>query len=116
MSLVGNLKELQEKVIDEKVLEFAEEMEYVIIESATIGYSGYRYQIHKENPDKHILHSKPFTEKLQELMDGVKVEFKVEEKKNILGGSYYEHYIRFSWNDYFLNKNAILNKRTASEI
>ncbi|PFP01774.1 hypothetical protein COJ91_25840 [Bacillus thuringiensis] len=99
MSLVGNLKELQEKVIDEKVLEFAEEMECVIIESAANGYSSYRYQIHKENPDKHILHSKPFTEKLQELMDGVKVEFKVEEKKNILGGSYYEHYIRFSWND-----------------
>ncbi len=99
MSLVVNLKELQEKVIDEKVLKFAEELEGVITESASNGYSGFRYQIHKENPDKHIMHSKIFTEKLQELMDGVKVEFKAEEKKNILGGSYYEHYISFSWND-----------------
>jgi len=75
-------------------------MEYVIIESAAIGYSGYRYQIHKENPDKHILHSKPFTEKLQELMDGVKVEFKKEEKKGLFtNSSYYEHYIHFSWKD-----------------
>ncbi|HFK1754154.1 TPA: hypothetical protein ACGXP3_004621 [Bacillus cereus] len=99
MSLVGNLKELQEKAIDEKVLEFASEMEDVITESAVNGYSGYRYQILKENPDKHIMHSKLFVEKLQELMDGVKVEFKGEEKKNILGGYYYEYYIRFSWSD-----------------
>lgn len=99
MSLVANLKEVQEKVIDEKVIEFAEEMESVITKSAASGYSGHRYKIHNENPDKHIMHSKLYTEKLQELMDGVKVEFKAEEKKNILGGSYYEHYICFSWND-----------------
>ncbi|MFJ8521422.1 hypothetical protein [Bacillus cereus] len=100
MSLVVNLKELQEKVIDEKVLEFAEEMEGVIIESAANGYSGYRYQIHKENPDKHMMHSKLFTEKLQELMDGVKVDFKKEEKKGLITGfNYYKHYICFSWND-----------------
>ncbi|PGQ11978.1 hypothetical protein COA08_01385 [Bacillus cereus] len=99
MSLVGNLKEIQEKTIDEKVIEFAEEMESTIIESATNGYSGYRYKIHNDNPDKHMMFSKIFIEKLQELMDGVKVEFKEEEKKNILGGSYYEHYIHFKWND-----------------
>lgn len=99
MSLVANLKEIQEKVIDEKVIEFAEEMEVEIIESAEKGYSGHRYQIHKENPNRHMMFSKIFIEKLQELMDGVKVEFREEEKKNILGGSYYEHYIRFSWND-----------------
>ncbi|AMR06500.1 hypothetical protein [Bacillus thuringiensis] len=100
MSLVGNLKELQEKAIDEKVLEFAEEMEIVITKSAASGYSGHRYKIHNENPDKHIMHSKIFTEKLQELMDGVKVEFKKEERKGIITGfNYYEHYICFSWND-----------------
>ncbi|MGH1047685.1 hypothetical protein [Bacillus mycoides] len=99
MSLVGNLKELQEKAIDEKVLEFAEEMESVITKSAASGYSGHRYKIHNENPNRHIMCSKIFIEKLQELLDGVKVEFKEEEKKNILGVSYYEHYIRFKWND-----------------
>lgn len=99
MSLIANLKEIQEKAIDEKALEFAEEMEAEIIEYAAYGYSGYRYKIHNDNPDKHIMHSKLFIEKLQELMDGVKVEFKEEGKKNILGGSYYEYYIRFSWND-----------------
>ncbi|MBG9581484.1 hypothetical protein ABE42_20285 [Bacillus thuringiensis] len=99
MSLVLNLKELQEKAIDEKVLEFASEMEGAITESAAKGYSGFRYQIHKENPDKHIMHSKLFTEKLQELMGGVKVEFKEEERKSLLGGSYHEHYIHFKWND-----------------
>lgn len=99
MSLVGNLKELQEKAIDEKVLEFAEEMEIVITKSAASGYSGHRYKIHNENPNRHMICSKIFIEKLQELLDGVKVEFKEEEKKNILGGSYYEHYIRFKWND-----------------
>lgn len=99
MSLVANLKEIQEKVIDEKVIEFAEEMEAEIIESAEKGYSGHRYKIHNDNPNKHMMFSKIFIEKLQGLMDGVKVEFKEEEKKNLLGGSYYEHYIRFSWND-----------------
>ncbi|ARW58429.1 hypothetical protein [Bacillus phage Tavor_SA] len=99
MSLVGNLKELQEKAIDEKVLEFAEEMEIVITKSAASGYSGHRYKIHNENPNRHMMCSKIFIEKLQELLDGVKVEFKEEEKKNILGGSYYEHYIRFKWDD-----------------
>ncbi|ONG91841.1 hypothetical protein BKK40_08035 [Bacillus cereus] len=99
MSLVENLKEIQEKTIDEKVIEFAKKMEAEIIESAEKGYSGHRYQIHKENPDKHMMFSKIFLKKLQELMDGVKVEFKEEEKKNLLGGSYYEHYIRFRWND-----------------
>ncbi|MEK4707058.1 hypothetical protein [Bacillus sp. FSL R10-2780] len=99
MSLVKNLKEIQEKAIDEKVLEFAEEMEITIIESAASGYSGYRYNIHKENPDKHIMHSNLFIEKLQELMDGVKVDFRTEETKGILGITYYERYIHFSWND-----------------
>ncbi|WOA56423.1 hypothetical protein [Bacillus mycoides] len=100
MSLVGNLKEIQEKAIDEKVLEFAEEMEVAIIESAGKGYSGYRYQIHNENLDKHIMHSEIFIEKLRELMDGVKVEFKKEEKKGFFtNSSYYEHYIHFSWKD-----------------
>lgn len=99
MSLVGNLKKIQEKAIDEKVLEFAEEMEAAIIESAAKGYSGFKYQIRNDNPDKHIMHSKLFTEKLQEIMDGVKVDFKKEERKSLLGGSYYEHYIHFKWND-----------------
>lgn len=99
MSLVENLKEIQDKTIDEKVLEFAGEMEAAIIESAGKGYSGYKYQIRYDNPDKHMMLSKIFIEKLQELMDGVKVEFKKEERKSLLGGSYYEHYIHFKWND-----------------
>ncbi|HDX9612838.1 TPA: hypothetical protein ROY01_003940 [Bacillus toyonensis] len=100
MSLVVNLKEIQEKAIDEKALEFAEEMEAAIIESAAKGYSGYRYQIHKENLDAHIMRSKVFAEKLQMLMDGVKVDYKREEMKMIITGfTYYEHYIHFKWND-----------------
>ncbi|AHZ54034.1 hypothetical protein P9Y62_04190 [Bacillus thuringiensis] len=99
MSLVGNLKKIQEKAIDEKVLEFAEEMEAAIIESAAKGYSGYKYQICFDNLNKHMMLSKVFIEKLQELMDDVKVDFKKEERKTLLGGSYYEHYIHFKWND-----------------
>ncbi|PFH81651.1 hypothetical protein COI81_28975 [Bacillus cereus] len=100
MSLVENLKEMREKAIDEKVLEFAEEMESTIIESAKKGYVGYNYKIHNENQDKHIMHSEIFIEKLQVLMDGVKVEFKKEEKKGFFTNtSYYEHYICFKWND-----------------
>lgn len=100
MSLVVNLKEIQEKAIDEKALEFAEEMEAAIIESAAKGYSGNKYKIHNDNPDKHIMHSKIFIEKLQELLDGVKVEFIKEKRKYLLiNGSYYEHYIHFRWND-----------------
>ncbi|MBG9840875.1 MULTISPECIES: hypothetical protein [Bacillus cereus group] len=98
MSLVKNLKEIQAKAVDEKVVEFAEEMEVAITESAAKGYSGYKYQIRYDNPDKHMMLSKVFLEKLQELMDGVKVEFKEEEKKGLFG-SYYEHYIHFKWND-----------------
>ncbi|HDR7393863.1 TPA: hypothetical protein QCX23_001066 [Bacillus toyonensis] len=100
MSLVENLKEIQANAVDEKVIEFAEDMEEVIIESAKKGYSGFRYQIHKENPDKHIMCSKTFAEKLQVLMDGVKVDYEKEEKKTIITGlSFYEHYIHFSWKD-----------------
>lgn len=100
MSLVGNLKEIQGKAIDEKALEFAEEMESAIIESAGKGYSGYKYQIHKENSDAHIMRSKVFAEKLQMLMDGVKVNYEREEKKMLITGfTYYEHYIHFKWND-----------------
>ncbi|PGE75607.1 hypothetical protein [Bacillus toyonensis] len=98
MSLLGNLKEIQGKAIDEKVLEFAEEMESAIIESAGKGYSGYKYQIRYDNPDKHMMLSGIFIEKLQELMDGVIVEFKEEERKGLLG-SYYEQYIHFKWNN-----------------
>ncbi|MBE5106457.1 hypothetical protein IGI01_14515 [Bacillus thuringiensis] len=98
MSLLGNLKEIQGKAIDEKVLEFAEEMESAIIESAGKGYSGYKYKIHYDNPDKHMMLSETFIEKVKELMDGVIVEFKEEERKGLLG-SYYEHYIHFKWND-----------------
>ncbi|WP_242230650.1 hypothetical protein [Bacillus cereus group sp. BfR-BA-01325] len=100
MSLVENLKEIQGKAIDEKVLEFAEEMESVITESAGKGYSGYKYQIRYDDPNKHMMLSEVFIEKLQELMDGVKVEFKKEEKKGFFANStYYEHYIHFKWND-----------------
>lgn len=98
MSLLGNLKEIQGKAIDEKVLEFAEEMESAIIESAGKGYSGYKYQIRYDNPDKHMMLSVIFIEKLQELMDGVIVEFKEEERKGLFG-SYYEHHIHFKWNN-----------------
>lgn len=100
MTLLKNLKEIQEKAIDEKALEFAEEMEVVITESAANGYSGFRYQIYNENPDKHIMCLKTFAEKLQMLMDGVKVDYKKEEKKMLITGfTYYEHYIHFKWND-----------------
>ncbi|EJQ43703.1 hypothetical protein IEQ_05031 [Bacillus cereus BAG6X1-2] len=64
MSLVENLKEMRDKAIDEKVVEFVEIMEAAIIESAEKGYSGYKYQIYKKNPDKHIMYSKIFIEKL----------------------------------------------------
>ncbi|MEM5647373.1 hypothetical protein AAHH72_26235 [Bacillus cereus] len=99
MSLVENLKEIQAKAVDEKVIEFTEKMEGLVTGSAAKGYSCFRYQIQKEDPNKHILCSKTFIEKLQVLMDGVKVDYKKEEKKNILGGTYYEHYIHFMWND-----------------
>ncbi|MEB9423612.1 hypothetical protein V6E27_10925 [Bacillus cereus] len=99
MSLVKNLKEMRDKAIDEKVLEFAEEMESAIIESAKNGYVGYNYKIHNENQDKHIMCSELFIKKLRTLMDGVNVEFKKEEKKSILGITYYEHYIHFNWKE-----------------
>ncbi|PGS28395.1 hypothetical protein COC59_05210 [Bacillus cereus] len=100
MSLVKNLKELQEKAIDEKVLEFAEEIEAAIIDSAEKGYSGYNYKIHNENSNAHIMRSEVFAEKLQMLMDGVKVDYKKEEKKMLITGfTYYDHYIHFSWKD-----------------
>ncbi|PHE78329.1 hypothetical protein COF80_32435 [Bacillus toyonensis] len=99
MSLVESLKEIQAKAVDEKVIEFAEKMEGLMTESATKGYSGFRYKIQNEDPNKHIMCSNTFIEKLQVLMDDVKVDCKKEEKKNILGGIYYEHYINFMWND-----------------
>ena len=99
MSLLEDLKTKQEKVIDDKVVEFAEEMEDAITKSAENGYAGYNYNINNENPDKHIMCSKTFAEKLEALMDGVKVEYEVKKKVSLLGLSFYEHYINFSWND-----------------
>ncbi|HDR6286495.1 TPA: hypothetical protein QCU33_002483 [Bacillus cereus] len=99
MSLLENLKEIQTKAVDEKVIEFAEKMEGLITDSATKGYSGFRYQIQNEDPNKHIMCSKTFIEKLQMLMGGVKVDYKKEERKGLFNLSYYEHYIHFKWND-----------------
>lgn len=100
MSLVDVLKGNREKAIDERAIEFAENMENIILESSENGYSGYKYQIHSDNPDKHILCSPLFTGKLEDLMDGVKVTFEKVEKKNpFFATHYYENYIHFSWAD-----------------
>lgn len=46
------------------------------------------------------MRSKTFVEKLEVLIDGVKVKYEVKEKKSLITGwTYYEHYIHFSWND-----------------
>ncbi|MBG9830541.1 hypothetical protein [Bacillus wiedmannii] len=100
MSLVESLKEIQAKAVDEKVIAFTEKVEGLVTGSAAKGYSGFRYQIQNEDPNKHIMCSKTFIEKLQMLMDGVKVDYKKEEKKMLITGfTYYEHYIHFQWND-----------------
>ena len=99
MSLLEDLKTKQEKVIDDKVVMFAEKMEAVIIQSAENGYAGYNFKINDENPDKHIMRSNTFVEKLEALMDGVKVKYVVKEKKSIISGWFFnEYYINFSWN------------------
>lgn len=99
MSLVDVLKGNREKVIDERAIEFAEKMENTIIESSKNGYSGYKYQIHSTDPDKHMMCTPLFTEKVEDLMDGVKVVFKEVKKRAPLVGTYYEQYIHFSWKD-----------------
>lgn len=99
MSLLEDLKTKQEKVIDDKAFEFAEKMEAVITKSAENGYAGFNYIIHNENPDKHIMCSQNFTEKLEALMDGVKVKYEEKKKSSLLGLSYYERCINFSWNE-----------------
>ncbi|MDC2863774.1 hypothetical protein [Bacillus sp. BP-3] len=98
MKLVEQLKSKQENTIDSKVLEFADEIKELITSSAEKGYSAYRYVINNETKDRHMLYSDMFIEKLKILMDGVHVELKKDEKKNILGGIYYENYIYFNWN------------------
>ncbi|MGE7880126.1 hypothetical protein [Peribacillus muralis] len=100
MSLMENLKMKQEKAIDNKVVEFAEEMESIIIQSAEKGYGSFRYTINNENPDKHLMRSQKFAEKLEMLMDGVKVRYEVQKKKYVLLASTYNEYsLLFDWTD-----------------
>jgi len=100
MSLVDTLKASRERAIDEKVVEFAEQMEPIIIQSSNKGYASYLYRITEENSNKHIMCSDVFIERLQILMDGVKVEFQqVGKKMLITHHNYYENYIRFTYRD-----------------
>ena len=99
MSLIDDLKANQEIAVDEKAIEFAEKMEARIIESSKNGYPGYKYQINSNDPDKHLMFSPLFIEKVEDLMDGVKVKFAEEKKKTAFLGTYYERYIHFSWSN-----------------
>lgn len=99
MVLLESLKTKQEKIIENKVIEFAEQVEPLLVESAENGYSGYAYKINDDNPEKHIMRSENFTEKLEMLMDGVKVKYEIRIKNSMLGWTFYEHYIQFHWNE-----------------
>lgn len=100
MSLVTELQKKREQAIEEKVMELAEKMEPRLLESAENGYSSLNIRITSEQEDGHIFKSNEFVEKLNDLMDGVKVKYVVKEKTHLITKwTYKEHYLLFSWGD-----------------
>jgi hypothetical protein len=99
---VSFLKILQAKqysAMEEKAIEFSQEMEEIILKSAADGFSGYRYQIRKDHKYRQIFCSHEFAQLLEDLMDGVKVKYIVDVKQSVLISSdkWHEHFIIFDW-------------------
>lgn len=99
-TLAEELRARKTVAIIKKAEEFAEKMKEEVVESAEKGYSAYRYRIIAELDGAHLYKNAEFIEKLNELMDGVKIILEKEERRNILtGGKYYVYSLLFSWKE-----------------
>lgn len=85
--------------MEEKAIEFALDMEEELLKSAEKGFSSYRYEIRKDHKYRQIFCSGKFAKLLEELMDGVKVRYKIDVKQHafLRNHQWYEYYIIFDW-------------------
>lgn len=99
MSFAEELKMKRDSFLDEKAIQFAEKMELKIIKEAEMGHLNITVQVDNDMEDKHVYRSHEFAEKLQELLDGVKVTYEVQTYQSLLKTRIYKHYLRFDWSD-----------------
>lgn len=99
MNLATQLRKEREEKIIFHALDFAEEIEGELKESAASGYSGYEIQLYQRE-DAHILKNPMFIESLKELLTGCQVEVKNDEYTNLLTkAKYYRSKLVISWRD-----------------
>lgn len=97
MNLATQLRKEREEKIIFHALDFAEEIEGELKESAASGYSGYEISLCRRE-DAHILKSPVFIESLKELLTGCEVEIRKDEYTNLLTNTiYYRSKLVISW-------------------
>lgn len=99
MTLLEELTAAATTAQEEYILDFAERMEAQIKGAASRGFYTYRYDMHKDSDNLHLMTDPNFTEMLEILLDGVKVTYKKEVKEYLLfkGRTYTDHSLIFSW-------------------
>ena len=97
MSLKEILEQEREAKIIEHAIDFVENIEPVLIESAKKGFTGHQISFEGRN-DTHILRNEEFLKNIELLLDGCKAEVRKEEFKNILFGyKYYKSKLVITW-------------------
>lgn len=88
MNFKDKLDAEKNKKIESFALDFAEDLEPQLMQSAQAGYSA--FAVHFEGrEDTHILRDPLFLEKLKELLEGCKVKIVSDEYTNIFSKSTY---------------------------
>lgn len=83
--------------IENYALEFAEDLELELIESARKGFSAFSIDF-EGREDTHILKNELFLDSLKQLLDGCEVKIKTTEYTNLLfKNKYYKDRLVFSW-------------------
>ena len=97
MDLATQLRKEREEKIIFHALDFAEEIEDTLKESAAQGYTGHLIDL-KGRDDAHILISPLFLESLEELLTGCEVKIRKDEYTNLLTNTkYYRKKLVISW-------------------
>lgn len=97
MNFAEELKMVRENKLEEYAIEFAEEINPKLLESAAEGFTGYEIKL-EDREDAHILRNSEFRKHLELLLEGCEVRIDEKEFTNLLfKNKYYRSYLVISW-------------------
>lgn len=97
MSFAEELKNVQGNKLIEYAIEFAEEINPKLLESAEKGFTGYEIELEKRE-DAHMLRNSEFRKNLELLLEGCEVRIAKKEFTNLLlNKEFYKSYLVISW-------------------